>query len=426
MLGRFTRWSGPASQAATRRLNRLIEQLTEARKAVQQVSDILDRGCTAITSAQADLFSAIEYAHRSGLTVHDDGSVSWLDWNPLEWGQDRAAAQQAADGIEDALRRATEADADAAADLRVARLVGQDEASLQALSMSDDPQVEGAVERFDELLDKAGSFELDGNRDELQQMADVIRGLSPAEREAFLAQLSDEDLRTLRGHLRDTSDVLWSENGLPRWDRLDLETSLLSSVSGESVRRLSGVWPQLSPTPPDGSEYQQPGGPLDDGDRTWRDVNQGGVGDCWALAPLAGKGMQDPSFYDDMMRQNPNGTVSVRLYDDGGNPRWVTVTAGLPVDEDGDLVGVSGDGSTDAARAENWPAYVEKALARSYEDGDDSTSGYDNLVADWPDRSVEILTGEKAHNIDAADADTADIGRRVDSGQIVTVSTEGQ
>ena len=351
--------------------------------------------------------------------------MSWLDWNPLEWGKDREAAQHASDLIQDALRRANEADADAAADLRVAQFVAQDKASVSALSMSDDPQVEKAVEGFHELLDEAGSFELDGNRDELQEIADIIQGMSPTEREAFLAQLSDEDLRTLQQHMQGTSDALWRENGLPHWERLDLESSLLSAVSGQGVDRLSSVWSQLQPTPPEGSEYQKPGGPLDDGDRSWRDVDQGGVGDCWALATLAGKGTQDPSFYDGMVRPNPNGTVSIRLYDDDGNPHWLTVTGDLPVNENGNLAGAAGDSDHNAENSDNWPAYVEKALARGYEDGEDGTSGYENINADWPDQSVEILTGGEAHNIDATDVSTADIGRRIDSGQVVIISTEG-
>lgn len=353
VLDGLTRWSGPAARAATAKLNHLISELTEARTAMQHVSDILGEAGTAITRAQADLLSAIEYAQRKGLTVEHDGSVSWLDWNPLEWAADREAAQHAADLIEDALRRANEADADAAADLRVARLVGQDRAPLTALSMSDDPQVERAVQRFHELLGEAGSFEFNGNRDELRQITDVIAGLSPAERDAFLAQLSDEDLKAWRQHLRGTSDMLWNEDGLPHWDRLDLDTSLLSAVSGATVDRLAEAWPQLQPTPPDGSEYTKPGGPLDDGHRSWRDVNQGGVGDCWVLAALAGQGRHDPSFYDQLVQQNPNGTVSVRLYDDESNPHRVTVTGDLPADE-GVLAGASGDFFTrNSGSAEN-------------------------------------------------------------------------
>ncbi|MGH3924970.1 MAG: hypothetical protein ACRDTT_19265, partial [Pseudonocardiaceae bacterium] len=103
-------WSGPAARAATGKLNHLIGELTEARTAMQHVSDILGAAGMAITRAHADLLSAIEYAHRKGLTVEDDGSVSWLDWNPLEWAADHEAAQHAADLIDDALRRANEAD----------------------------------------------------------------------------------------------------------------------------------------------------------------------------------------------------------------------------------------------------------------------------------------------------------------------------
>lgn len=250
VLDLLTQWSGAAAQAATRMLRQLKTEVAEARTAMQQVADILEQAGTAVTRAQADLHSAIEYAHGKGLTVEDDGSVSWLDWNPLEWEKDRAAARHASGLIEDALRRANEVDVEAAADLRVARLVGQDKASLGALSMSDDPQVEQAVKHFHELLSKTGSFELDGDRDELKRIADLIRGLSPDEREAFLAQLSDEDLKTWLQYQQDTSDILWYENGLPHWEELDLDTSLLSAVSSESVDRLSSVWPQLHPAPP--------------------------------------------------------------------------------------------------------------------------------------------------------------------------------
>ncbi len=412
-------WRGPASQAALKRLNKQVAELTEARKGMLGVSDILDQAGKTLAQAQADLHDAISYARGKGLTVEDDGSVSWLDWNPTEWAKDEDNADHAAGLIDDALRKANEADADAAGDLNAAQLVGQDRASLQALSMSEDPQVEKAVKRFHELMSNAGSFDLFGTN-EMQKIAKTVEGLSPAEREAFLAQLSDKELKQWRGYMQGAG---WSD-GLPHWQRLDQDTALLGAVSGESVDRLTGVWPGLQPTPPDGSEYQQPGGPLDDGNKSWKDVNQGGVGDCWALSALAAEGHGNPDAYEDMVRQNSNGTVSVRMYDDSGNPHWVTVTGDLPVDENGSLAGVSGDSTNNsAATAENWPAYVEKALARAYEDGDGSTSGYEDINGDWPDQSVEALTGRPAHNIDASEANTTEIRQRVDSGETVIVST---
>ena len=39
--------------------------------------------------------------------------------------------------------------------------------------------------------------------------------------------------------MQGTSDVLWRENGLPHWERLDLESSLLSAVSGQGAARAS-------------------------------------------------------------------------------------------------------------------------------------------------------------------------------------------
>lgn len=126
-----------------------------------------------------------------------------------------------------------------------------------------------------------------------------------------------------------------------------------------------------------------------------------------------------------MIWQNPNGAVSVRLFDDSGNSHWVTVAGDLPVNENGNLIGASGDPNHNVATSENWPSYVEKALARSYTDDDRSTSGYANLDNDWPDQSIKILTGRDAHNIAAGEVNTADLKQRFDSGQVVIVSTEG-
>lgn len=427
-------WRGIAAQKALTTLTTLREELIEAVKAMHAIAEVLETAATQLRRAQADLIDAIEYAHRQGLTVEDDGSVSWLDWNPLDWAEDRAAAQRAADLIADALRRATEADTDARADLQVGKLVGADRASGTALSLRDDPRVESAAGTVRTLLAAAGStgfFEFDGNRDELQRIAATIENLSPSEREALLAQFSDDELVTLRGYLQGNSDSWinpFDANGLGHWARLDLDTALLSTVSADSVTRLTSVWPKLEPTPPDGAEYAEVGGPLDDGAKSWRDVNQGGVGDCWALAVLAGKGRADPGFYENMIQPNPNGTVSVRLYDDAGNPHWVTVTGELPVDG-GDLAGARGDyGDANAATTENWPAYVEKALARAYADdsaADDPAGGYDDLNLDSASNAYQYLTGNEAHYQEIEDVSSAEIAAHLESGEPVTISTKG-
>lgn len=156
VLDTLRHWSGPAAQAALPVLIRIVADLTEAQVAMRQVADNYHDAHIAIGRAQGDLQDGVDYARGKGLTVEDDGSVSWLDWNPLDWGADRSDAQRAAGLIGDALRLATEADVAAEAGLRVARLVARDEAPLAALTMSDDPQVERAVDRFGELLDEAG------------------------------------------------------------------------------------------------------------------------------------------------------------------------------------------------------------------------------------------------------------------------------
>ncbi|MQA88411.1 MAG: hypothetical protein GEV03_28295 [Streptosporangiales bacterium] len=111
-------WSGPASREAMEKLKSLTEELTDARKAMLGVSDALEQAGRDIGMAKAELNGALQYASGKGLTVEDDGSVSWFDWNPLEWAKDETAADHASELIEAAVRRATEADEKAAAYLK--------------------------------------------------------------------------------------------------------------------------------------------------------------------------------------------------------------------------------------------------------------------------------------------------------------------
>ena len=82
------------------------------------------------------------------------------------------------------------------------------------------------------------------------------------------------------------------------------------------------------------------------------DVNQGDLGDCYLLAPLAEVAMQDPSIIEQMITNNGNGTFGVRFYVDGV-ARYVTVDDTLP------------DGGTafNSSKGGDWASLIEKAYA---------------------------------------------------------------
>ena len=141
-------------------------------------------------------------------------------------------------------------------------------------------------------------------------------------------------------------------------------------------------------TPPPASKWPDPpppvsaNPPLPSGDpRTYRntdalplwidapkvpeDVKQGGLGDCYFMASLAGL---DSKAVQDMVRDNQDGTYTVRLYDvdsDGrATPKYVRVSGDLPEPQ---AAKYGPDGK--------WAAIVEKAYATQ-------VGGYDTAAGD--------------------------------------------
>ncbi len=89
------------------------------------------------------------------------------------------------------------------------------------------------------------------------------------------------------------------------------------------------------------------------------DVNQSGVGDCYLDALLGSLAAQNPDFVKNMVRDNGDGTYTVRLFAPNGEPVDVTVNSDVPLDSKGDLVGVRGPNNQ-----ANWASIIEKAFAK--------------------------------------------------------------
>ena len=93
------------------------------------------------------------------------------------------------------------------------------------------------------------------------------------------------------------------------------------------------------------------------------DIHQGGLGDCYLLSSFMGILRSDPTIVKDMMKDNGDGTVTVRFYDED-TPVFVTVRKSVPVQEVRNP-----DGTTEVfdrfSCGPLWVQMIEKAYAAS-------------------------------------------------------------
>ena len=124
------------------------------------------------------------------------------------------------------------------------------------------------------------------------------------------------------------------------------------------------------------------------------DVNQGWIGDCFVCAPIASLAFVRPDYIQNMIRDNGNGTQSVRLYLDSSfsarfniaadNSSWITVSDsdlsnGMNTNNGGQLI-------VDGVQ-EIWPQVIENAIAQV-------AGGYNILnYGGFPAFTIYQLTG---------------------------------
>ncbi|MEV0183968.1 C2 family cysteine protease [Streptomyces sp. NPDC050625] len=236
----------------------------------------------------------------------------------------------------------------------------------------------------------------DGNRDDLDAVKDKLNALTPAEFDAFLAKVPAEDLRRYGDLAKKTDDSgMWwweSHDGIPVGQFRDHLSELLKKTGPSHWAKLEAAFPGIQPgfdttdawlqgynsqlnQGVQGMHYGMPADPLfvTPGKVDASSISQGQFGDCWYIASLTATAQADPKFIAEGIKQNPNGTVDVRIWDKDGNQHWVTVTPDLPMDQNGNLVSAHGNGET-------WPAYYEKAFALMY--GGDKGGSPDNHMGD--------------------------------------------
>ena len=310
-----------------------------------------------------------------------------------------------------------------------------------------DPQkASKALEALREMNTKdAGT---NGNRDDLRATVKVLEGLTGAELDLLLDQATPEELAKLRGLMTSTGDSGWTPfdaNGLPVGERVQFASGLLAKVAPSQMNKVQTAFPWLQPgfestdvyldkfnaqtgKATNGMHYGTPTDPLFTNKKLSEDIYQGQFGDCWFIASMTATAQKNPEFLREGIKENPNGTISVRIWDKDGNQRWVTMNKELPLDGNGEPVGARGDGST-------WPAYYEKAFAIVYEgddggapDGKEDDPRYDRteqgtygaLEWDFNEQAPPYLTGNES---DGIDTEYDDVKESFDSGHPVIVST---
>ena len=140
-----------------------------------------------------------------------------------------------------------------------------------------------------------------------------------------------------------------------------------------------------------------------------QDVEQNGLGDCWLLAAMGAVVRMNPQHFRNVMKDNLDGTVTVRLYD--VNPGPVYVTRDITVKKS--IVVRQGTQSAGFAGGALWVSIYEKAyVAAGYHgDSDDrlpiQRGSYGTIEGGFSSRAFKHILGRDADSEDL-DADHPD------------------
>ncbi|MGW6129443.1 C2 family cysteine protease [Cellulomonas sp. NPDC055163] len=293
----------------------------------------------------------------------------------------------------------------------------------------DDGKVSDARDSIRDALD--GGF-LGVRGGDLDQARDAVAGLNGAELDSLVAGMSDEELEQWVDELDDG----WFQGGWDREQRRELWELLATRGSRATLDRLAGFTDELQPrfdevggdgardkpeSVANSGRYGEIDGQLVVGGVDPEDIAQGQIGDCWYMASLMAVAQADPGMIERAITQNPNGTFTVRLYDDG-RPVDVTVTPEMVLSAAGDPAftfapkQTLADGRTKGY--ELWPLVMEKALALHWGD-------YATIEGDSPGLGLEVVTGREssASSLEDDDRSLGDLASVLGDGGAITLAS---
>ncbi|WP_046771316.1 C2 family cysteine protease [Jiangella alkaliphila] len=362
-------WKGPMPEE---RLNRMLQQAQDAGRTADALANMAD-ACRTIAGEADSATTAINEIRREW----DEGTLF-----------DRAGSEGEADAV-----RGEFAERTSTARTSLVDLADQ----LQPVIDAGDPldylfspiqthggpdlgeqlDAEAAGEYFEtgKLIDPAQVEEIEttitGLSDGQDPPADWnewarTNGYSPDEVQAALDNLDADERAALDQWLGDNKGDPDNEQPDPGQPALGLSSFLTRNMSTEQIAEFHEDVPNLEPTLHgdadgwvDGDVDMSADTDFTNGGNGFTDIDQGGLGDCATLASIAAAQAADPTFLERHIQENPNGTYTVTLYDEAGNPVEVTVNGYIPAD-DGNPVynGDELDGEL------TWASIYEKAMAQ--------------------------------------------------------------
>jgi hypothetical protein len=156
------------------------------------------------------------------------------------------------------------------------------------------------------------------------------------------------------------------------------------------------------------------------------DVDQGRLGDCFFMSVVGSLVANSPEAIRDMIKDNRDGTYSVRFYDNG-KPVTIVIDGALPLNDKGKLVYARGADSDGDKKLEIWVPLLEKAYAkfRDQYGSKDGVEGYGEIDGGYSDVVMKALTGQDAtwSKPGKVDAFTEKL-ERANDGELVTIGTQ--
>ena len=293
---------------------------------------------------------------------------------------------------------------------------------------SDDPD-EGADPGDDEADPEIVEDATEDIKDELGDfwgpdygdIADILEGLDPAEFNAVIANLDDDELERILAGMGQ------GFFGTDEDDRRAFFNAIAQKASPETLERLMELSEDLDPrfddVENDGldeTDYEDLAGDLflkgeDDNAIHPSDIDQQGLGDCYLLASLAEIAQQNPELIRDIIRPNENGTFTVTFYDDG-DPVEIVVGPHIPATDGSTEFAGPGDVPDGETNPELWVMLIEKAYAQYH-------GSYGEIEGGFTNEALEHLTGSSSDRSDPDDVSIESLRDALDGGSAVTVET---
>jgi Calpain family cysteine protease len=295
--------------------------------------------------------------------------------------------------------------------------IATDAGTLDRILAQADPRAKQALDLVQLML---GDSLFNGDGALIVALAQVLKGLTPEQLQAFLWALSPDDMKWIGVQLLPLPMGMGANND----DRNALLNVVLASADPDLLKRLMQYMPELEPLLTNlrdtykgfSWDWRSPGGTLwgpSGGPDPLTDINQGADGDCWYLAGLGAVALTNPDLLRRNIRQNPNGTFTVTFYRDG-RPVDITVTNDFAYGSKPGWYawGYAHEGSDSA----EWAMIYEKAYA-------EFRGGYPQIDGGFGDTSLADLSGRKASRGSPGDYSLADVKGRLDQGYAITAGT---